>query len=749
MSVIKRKDIFPFGAHFYREPSLPINELKRDMRTMKKLGFNMLKIQESWAIDNPREDEINLSTMKELIAEANQLNLYIYFGLTMEQMPAWVWKKYPDSRLVNALGEAYNDPTQYLLPSDGKPGPCWDHPGVREEAKKFMAKLAQELGRFDNIIVWNCWQEVCFWSGRPGVTQGGTWPDRPEHMFCYCPYTLNRFRCWLRKKYGDLETLNKVWRTGFGEWDEVEPPRMYMAVPSFIDWRAFMDDVYLVGVTKWKANVLRENDPKHRPVMCHMSNPGGVAVGSGISWYLAQAVDLFGVSFYPAWTYFNHWDAERPKPGQPVKNIKRLSWEMWTSSLYFDYIRSAAGRDKGFWVAEFQGGPASINCLWKGATPTPSDIRLWLMLALSSGATGITFWNHRPDIFWGEGHNFGLCDGKGEPTERAKEAGNVGKALQSYYSLFTEGEISPRQVAIIINEDLYHFAQASHAKEHLSHTIRGLYKCLWQQGVWVDFVETEEVYKGVLSNYRVAILPFPLAIFNGLVKALSDYVEKGGTLISEACPGRYNKYGFANLSGLNSLMEKLSGAREKDVFRCKEWGKERYWTPRERREGEIVGPLLLEGTGPMRGSTVQANLCVETLKPSQSRPILLWQKEVTGVVNSYGKGKVYLIGTILGHAVATYEDTNTANFLLKILKNAGVIPEHCGRLLRRRRLTKNQEAWFLFNLMEGTLAESCDISEFSRAKDLLGKEIQIKNNKLEVSVEPLSVRCIILDKVST
>jgi len=140
---------------------------------------------------------------------------------------------------------------------------------------------------------------------------------------------------------------------------------------------------------------------------------------------------------------------------------------------------------------------------------------------------------------------------------------------------------------------------------------------------------------------------------------------------------------------------------------------------------------------------------VETLTPSQSKPILLWQKEVTGVVNSYGKGKVYLIGTFLGHAVATYEDSNTRNFLLRILKDAGVSTELYGKLLRRRRLTDDQEARFLFNLSEKTLTEFCDVGEFSRARGLLGKEMQIKNGKLEISVEPLSVRCIVLDKNRT
>jgi len=745
MSIAVRKDIFPFGTHFYRNPGPPVSELKRDMRTMKKLGFNMLKIQESWCIDNPREDEINFSTIEELLTEANQLNLYVYLGITMEQVPAWVWKKYPDCRLVNAVGESYNDPTQYLLPSDGKPGPCWDHPGVRKEAEGFMVKLAQQLGRFDNIIVWNSWQEVCFYSEKPG-SPGGVWPGEPEHMFCYCRYTLNRFRCWLRKKYGNLQTLNKAWHTGFGEWDEVEPPRHYLAVPSFIDWRAFMKKVYLVGVTRWKSRILRENDPQGRPVMCHMSNPGGVAVGSGISWYLAQTVDLLGVSFYPAWTSFSKWDAEKPSPGQSPSEDKRLNWEMWTSSLYFDYIRSAAGRDKGFWVAEFQGGPATIDCLWKGAAPSPSDIRLWLMLALSTGATGINFWNHKPDIFWWEGHSFGLCDGKGEATDRATEAGKIGEALQAYPHLFAEGKMPSSQVAIIINEDLYSFTQASQAREHLSNAIRGIYKSLWQKGIWADFVESDEVCQGALSDYRAVILPFPVAISDPLVKALSDYVEKGGTLISEACPGRYGKYGFANPSGLNSLMEELVGASEKDVFVCKEWGEESHWTPLEGRKGDLIGPLVLDGTGSMKGSAVQANVCVETFTPSQGKPILFWENEVVGVVNSWGKGEAYLIGTILGHAVATYEDADTAGFLLEVLRKAGVTPERCGKLLRRRRLAKDDEAWFFFNLTGEALTESCDFSGFLGAKDLLGEEIRTKNNKLEVSVAPLSVRCIVVSK---
>ena len=82
--------------------------------------------------DEPREGAIDLSKVTQVVADARQNGLVVYFGVTMETAPAWFWNKYPDARLVYNTGEAHNDPTQYVLPADGKPGPCWHHPGARE-----------------------------------------------------------------------------------------------------------------------------------------------------------------------------------------------------------------------------------------------------------------------------------------------------------------------------------------------------------------------------------------------------------------------------------------------------------------------------------------------------------------------------------------------------------------------------------------------------------------------------------------
>ena len=215
---------------------------------LKNYGFNMIKIQEHWSADEVREGEYDFSRIERLVQRADELDLGIYLGLTMEQAPAWVWKKFPDCHFVYADGRSHNQPAQYTIPMDGKPGPCWDHPGVRAAATRFIAELARTLGQYRNIWAWNTFQEIGFWPNTAG-----------KLGFCYCPHTLARFREWLREKYDSLEALNATWQINYGEWEEVEPPRREEPLAPFIDWRYFMDDVYMARA--WASR------PRHCAIM--------------------------------------------------------------------------------------------------------------------------------------------------------------------------------------------------------------------------------------------------------------------------------------------------------------------------------------------------------------------------------------------------------------------------------------------------------------------------------------------------
>ena len=74
------------------------------------------------------------------------------------------------------------------LPADGKPGPCYDHPGAMVDQLRFVARLVEVLGRFENLVVWNTWQEINYWA--EGLVGG--------HV-CYCENTLAHYRKWLQE----------------------------------------------------------------------------------------------------------------------------------------------------------------------------------------------------------------------------------------------------------------------------------------------------------------------------------------------------------------------------------------------------------------------------------------------------------------------------------------------------------------------------------------------------------------------
>ncbi|MCY3019910.1 MAG: beta-galactosidase [Planctomycetota bacterium] len=721
---------FPFGTHVYREPHLPLDALLHDLDVIRRLGFSMVKIQECWSADEPREGEVELTPLVKVLDKARALGLGVYFGVTMEQAPAWLWAKYPDASMVYEDGARHNDPTQYCLPADGKPGPCWHHPGARAAAQRFITELLANLARYQNILVWNTWQEI------------GFWPNRPGHLgFCYCPHSLAAFRSWLREKYrDDLAALNGVWRTNYGSWDFIEPPRMSAAVPSWIDWRTFMDDVYLAWVLHWKAAAFETYDPHRRPVMAHVASP---TVGSGSAWRWAAEQPIFGSSSYPAWSPFHQWDAGKPSPGKPAARGASLCAEAAGIALSFDYLRRAVREGGQLWAAEFQGGPISTH-LHKGRVPDPADIRRWVLTALSTGIAGLCFWNHRAEPFWMEINGFGLLDSAGDSTPRAEEAGRLARAVAAHADLFTGASLVRPELAILVNGNLWQYAQGTaDFAGHLAYDMRGWHRLCWEQGIPVDFVDSSQL-PGILKEYRAIVVPAPLALEDALMRHLRDYVNDGGRVICEAAPGRLDTYGIGRTGELSPEARTLFGVTHESVAMVYEPG-DATWMPAERTWGEFAPATPLQGAGRLAGTVLQPCVLLETFAPTTSAPLFLASDgKVAGVVNTFGTGHAYLIGTILGHAVTGLRDAKSVQAMLALLADAGVRPQRVGALNLRRRVASGGELWFLTNLAEEPVTERVPVPAGMKVQNLLEGELSPTEGAVTVSVEPLGAACLVL-----
>jgi beta-galactosidase len=726
---------FPFGTHVYREPFKDYDQLLSDLPVLKRVGFNMIKIQESWAIDEPAEGVYDFRRIERLIAAAAELDLGVYLGLTMEQAPAWMWVKHPDAVMLDSAGAPLRDPTQYCMPADAKPGPCWDHPGAREAAERFMSELVQRLGRFDNLWTWNTFQEIGFWNNLP---------KNPEFMgYCYCPHTIARFHQWLRERYGSLERLNEVWFTAFSDWSHIDPPRRYTATPMMIDWRFFMDDVYLTEGLRWKTEVIRKADPRQRPVFAHVGHP---TVGSGAEWRWAEAGDFFGSSNYPAWDPFHEWDDDAAS----VESLEQTElYELWHAMMFRnELVRAATGRGRPFWGAEFQGGPIS-GFLHLGRTPTAQDINRWVLAGLAVGMQGISFWNHRAEHFWHENNGFGLLNRTEQTSDRIEEAGRIARALNAAPALFVDGEPPVAQVAILVNEYLYQFCKGHRgpASELLAADMRGHYARLWRIGVQVDFVEITRAAIGDLDGYRAVIMPFPLALGQDEATIVQEYVRGGGTLISEACPGRHDRYGFATPTEMFDGAEELFGAQHHTVQLVDEPGGIRHWTPAPRGAGEILPATVCTGAGELAGHSLRASLYLQKLLPTTGEVILRAGEDVVGVANSYGTGRAILIGTYAGLSATSHIHPESDQLIERVLTAAGVQPDRVGPLLRRRRVLYGQQAWFLINPTNTEVEQAIPLEEFAFLRDLLDDAVtERRTDSVTVRVPARGLCCLVVER---
>ena len=719
---------FPLGSHLCREPMPPIPELKKDMEILKKHGFNLIKLQENWLVDEPIEGQIDLSKYEELIDHAAGLDMGVYLGLTCEQAPNWLWEKYPDCRMVGRDGLPIAYQSQTTLPADGKPGPCYDHPGALAEQDRFIRTLVKTLGKYENIAVWNTWQEIGYWSER----------FAGAHV-CYCENTLNSFRKWLNQKYVSLDGLNRAWNSRYGDWKYVLPSRVATgrnALPNDVDWFYFMDDIQISQVLQARARAIRESDPYQRPVFAHL---GFSNIGQGVDWTYARSQDFLGSSSYPAWGPFHAWDEDRLSDRSAT-----LVQEAWNGvGLNYDNIRSANQPGRPIWASEFQGGRVSDG-FHMGRIPDPADIRRWMLTAVASGVTAISFWVTRAEIMAQEANGFSLLNSTGDTTPRLEEAGRIGIALNRHADLFSVPSWAGAKVGILVNEENAKFqASMINGNGQLSYSTRGWHRLLWELGFPVDFVELTYATAEMLSGYQVLILPIPLSISETLAEKLAQYVKGGGNLISEANPGQINEHAVANRGELSPTLGLLFGAKHASLRMVAEPGGEKRFTPRPRTWGEFVDPCMLNGVGPLSGQKVRANAHLETFECENGQPLLKYGDEIAGVIRQVGAGKAILLGTYVGHNGTAYREEESQIFVRALLQVCGVVPEHSGRLLLRKRIIPGKQAWIFTNPTAQSLTESVEVGK-SQVEDLLGLPFEQTGSSVKLTVESTDIRVLII-----
>lgn len=633
-------DFFPYGAmHMATIPHWqhylpPIDEyiayMNRDMAKMKEVGFNSIAVHVDWYDIEPAAGEFNFERLDRVVALAEKHGLKIVPWPWAELQPDWVGREFSDGQWQSVI--------------DFKPGPaCWDHPEVRKLTARFVRTVIDRYKDRSCVLAWDVGAEAGIWVCHAMPVDRNPVMD----LYCYCQHTKARYRDWLKNKYGTLERLNEVWSTYHREWSEVEPVRagtFERAQVYWLDWRRFMC-WSTAEFQRLKVDAARAADPT-RPITCHLGGWGRAYVHQAVDEYqIAQHFDIVGLSFFPL--------------GMGGGDSK---YDPSMGAIQLDGIRSASG-GKPMWIEEMQGGPSIFGLKFRSRFPTSNDLRLWNWQSLAHGASGVFYWNWRPETTGIEAGGFGLVNYDGSLTERAREAGRMASEFNRHAQRLLSSRPVPAEVAILHDPRT---AIQAHGEQDPSVPLaseRGVYKAFYRSHIPVDFLVPEQLMSVSLSKYKTIYLPFAYILSPEEGQRLTAYVEQGGYLFGGLWCGLKDERTF--------LYEEVPGAGLARLFGCKETEVSPI------SQGDmIVEPQQKRLTSFTAGAKIPAYRFRETLDLLPGAEVVARFEDQSPAIISrrQGKGSALYVGTMLCQHYDITADANSKQVLLDFASQAGVKP---------------------------------------------------------------------------
>ncbi len=332
--------------------------------------------------------------------------------------------------------------------------------------------------------------------------------------FDWSPQTLADFRAWLQQEYGKVSALNREWHTNFKDWGEVVPSTTEEARKSgnFAPWadhRTFMEITFARAYQTVRDAVVQGDGDAHIAV----SGTQATNAYDGADWSRLDRV----IDDFLSYDGGNQWDMHRSfaKPDAMI----------------------------GFWTGYGSHGLAVQNAIWTAAVHN------------------VLY----PNVFW----MYSFLNPDLTYSQSARDMGVAFKSLkfEGIGKLLMESARQQDGIAIHYSMPSIHGASIlgyhqrneddedeAQKKTGLSFPANrdGWVRVVKDLGMQFDFVSSEQLEKGKLTNgrYKVLILPLSLALSQDEAKAIEAFVQAGGVVVADAAVGVMDQHCAWQQTGL-------------------------------------------------------------------------------------------------------------------------------------------------------------------------------------------------------
>jgi len=670
-----------FGVDYYPE-HWPKSRWKVDAKLISKAGFNVVRLAEfAWCRLEPSPGRFDFSWLDEIIGELAEKGIKVVLGTPTAAPPPWLVRLYPDILPVSYQG--------HRMPPVARRHYCPNNPNYLKATERIVRALAEHYKDEPNVIGYQIDNELSL-----------------GDEYCYCQHCIRLFREWLKRKYGDIDELNKAygtifWSHEYGDWTEIYPP-----APPFdmcnrglaLDWLRFRSESF-IKFLELQAKIIRSVSPDKKITTNLMG------LFPGIDYYeLSRRLDFPSWDCYPKFCHADYDPA-------------------WVAMLH-DATR-CMGKDRSYWVMELQAGPTDgYHGHPIGVTPEPGELRKWAYQAIAHGANGVVYFRWRTVCFGKEQYWHGILNHDGEVNRRYLEVKCLGEELRKISDLIAGTKYQSDVGLMFSYEALWAtLIERGYYSMGYHDQVLSLYKGFWLRGINVDVISPNENF----MRYKVLLTPFLYLTSKSLIKKLKEYVHNGGILIATARTSVKDEYNRVYSDGLPGGLIDLFGMKVTDYT----------YLPAERKANIVVDGKVIRAVG-----------WLEELTPSSAQVLGVhdykWLKGKAAVtINRYGKGYAVYIGS--------FPSTDIANHIVGALIKRGIIRplvriegDHLELTVKEG---SDYKLVFLINHEERNKSVKLHFAKAFRIKGLLkGGTSHGKENEYKLKLNPHDVEILYLEE---
>ncbi len=493
------------GAYYYPE-HWDESQWERDIKKMAEMGFEYTHFAEfAWAQLEPQEGVYDFEWLDRAVDLAAKYNLKVIMCTSTATPPVWLVRKYPD------ILKMHEDGTK--MDHGARQHASFSNDYYREYSLNMIEKLAQHYGKDIRIMGWQL-------------------DNEPDSNVDYGENAQQRFREWLKNKYGNIDALNKAWGTNF--WSSVYNDFSEINIPQHKQWgmnlyqrldhRRFCDYE--------TASFL---DEQARVVQKYASSEQWITTNYIPYYdrrYVGASKELDFIS-YTRYMVYGEFSGIGPK-GYRVGEYSRIA-------MANDYFRPLSPT---YGCMELQ--PGQVNWGSINSQPLPGAVRLWLWHIFAGGSQFTCTYRFRAPIYGYEQYHYGILGADGvTPTPGGMEYQQFNSEIEELRKQTEVGKVPEeylkRKTAILYSPD--NTAAINQNKKTVLWNMEGhilkYYKTLKSFGAPVDFIEEDMDF----SNYPVLVLPAYQQMSMELVEKLTHYVKNGGNLVMSCRTGHQNELG--------------------------------------------------------------------------------------------------------------------------------------------------------------------------------------------------------------